>query len=476
MKREKIEALNERDLLYGIITSDRFCREICPVLEPRLLDVEYARIISSWVKDYYDKFKVAPQKDISKLYRSHVDDLNDDALKDNVLAFLDKLDRDYEDIESFNDEYAIQQTIGYLKKQSLKNLNLDIDSFLTTGDITKAEDAITKYKTIEKSTGEAVSIMNNVEAVVDSYSEEKGVLFTLPKAYGSVVGKIHREDFISFLAPMKRGKTWALIDVGVNAVSQGMKVLFVSLEMSESDVIKRYWMSLTGQLMEERNDIPYSYLEKDGDRYVLEEKTISRKKISIGDIAGKQKAMKRMFRGGDIRVLSVPAYSLTVDALETKIERLVQQEEFVPDVILIDYADIMMPSEKGEYRHQIDGIWKRLRSLAQKRKVALFTASQSGRASISKDVDSEDISEDIRKLAHVTSMVSINQSKDERKAGVVRLKQLAVREGEMEYRQAVCTQCLAIGRFVTDSCYDDEITLEVEDGEEETNINRRRRN
>lgn len=473
MRREKIDALNERDILYGLITSEKFCREICPILNPRFLEIDYARIVSGWIKDYYEKFKTCPERDVAKIYRSHLDEISDEGLRDNILTFLNKIDKDYDSIKSFNDDYALQQSILYLKKQSLKNLNADIDAFLTTGNIDKAEDAITKYKTVEKSAGEAVSLFQNTEVIVDSYSEEKGTLFTLPKAYGKVVGKIHREDFISFLAPMKRGKTFALIDIGVNAVSQGLKVLFVTLEMSETDMVKRFWTALTGQIGEDRDDIDYPYFVEDYGKWRVEHKTISRKAISVADIEKRQRSMKRMFRGGDIKVLSVPAYSLSPDQLDTKIERLIQQEEFIPDVIIVDYADIMMPSEKGEYRHQIDSIWKRLRALAQKRKAVVFTASQSGRSSIGRDVDSEDISEDIRKLAHVTSMVSLNQSADERKEGIIRLKQLAVREGEMEFRQAVCTQCLTIGRIITDSRFDDEVIMEDNKDDDSKDKNRK---
>ena len=475
MKREKINVLNERDILYGMITSEKFCREIAPIIEPRLLEIDYARIVAGWVKEYYEQYKTCPQKDMSKLYRAHGDEINDEALKDNILAFLNNLDKDYEAIKSFNDEYALQQSILYLKRQSLKNLVADVDAFLTAGNVTKAENAITKYNTIEKSTGEAVSLFHNAEAIVDSYSDEKGILFTLPGAYGAVVGKIHREDFISFLAPMKRGKSFALVDVGVNAVQQGLKVLFVSLEMSEADMIKRFWTSLTGQLTEDRNDIEYSYFADCGGKYSIENKTITRKAVSMSDVDKKQKQFKRMFRGGDVRVLAVPAYSLSTEGLDIKIERLIQQEEYVPDVVIIDYADIMLPSDKtNEYRHQLDGIWKRLRALAQKRKCVVFTASQSNRDGISKDLSLESTSEDIRKVAHVTSMVSINQTNKERQLGIVRFKQLAVREGEMEFRQAVCTQCLSIGRMVTDSHFEDEVIMpEPEDNEENHNTRRK---
>ena len=117
-----------------------------------------------------------------------------------------------------------------------------------------------------------------------------------------------------------------------------------------------------------------------------------------------------------------------------------------------------------------------------KRKAIVFTASQSGRASLSKNVESEDIAEDIRKLAHVTSMVSVNQTPKEKQEGYFRLKQLAVREGEQEFRQAVCLQCLNIGRMVLDSHFDNEVKIMKEnqspendsDDEDEEIINRKR--
>lgn len=465
MKREKLNVLSERDLLIGLITSEKFCREISPSLNPKLLEIEYARIVAGWIKEFYGNFKKAPGKDIIKLYRSKCKDISDEDLQENILTFVEKVCKDYDNLKNFNDEFALQQAILYLKSRSLKNLSEDIDAYLTSGEISKAENIITKYKGIEKSSGRTVSLLHNVEAVVNSFTQEDELLFRFPGAYGAIVGDVHREDFISYLAPMKRGKTWALMDAGVEAVKNSLKVLHVSLEMSELQMAKRYWTALSGQLYKDNDEINYSYFEKIEDAnsercWEIKHKTISRKAVSISDIEKKQKNLRRIFRGGDIRIFAVPAYSLTVESLEMELDRLCQQEKFISDVVIVDYADIMAPSEKGDYRNQIDGIWKRLRGLAQKWKCVVFTASQSGRASINKNADSKDIAEDIRKLAHITSMVSLNQTQEEKKYGLLRLKQLAIREGQQEFREAVCTQCLSIGRIVTDSRFDSEVVLD----------------
>ena len=467
MKRERLDTLNERDLLIGIIVSDKFCREIVPVLNPRLLEVEYVRIIAGWVKAFYAEYQQAPHRDIVKLCRSKCGEISDESLQDNVLSFLRKLDDDYETASQFNVDFALQEAVAYLKRLQLANLNADIESYLASGDVSKAENLIVKFRGVEKSSGKFVSVVSSPDAVVSAFADEEDSLFSFKGAYGAVVGDIHREDFISYLAPMKRGKTWILIDAGINGMMHGLKVVHVSLEMSESQVTKRYWTAMSGQLSKDKDDIDYPYFERDGERWTVSHKSISRRVVSVAEIEKRQKQMRRMFRGGDIRILAVPAYSLTVEALDVELDKLQQNENYIPDVIIVDYADIMMPSEKADYRNQLDGIWKRLRGMAQKRKAVVFTASQSGRASIGKNVDATDIAEDIRKLAHVTSMVSLNQTELEKKNGILRLKQLAVREGEQEFREAVCTQCLSIGRIITDSRFDNECDIELEEDDEE---------
>ena len=75
-------------MIIGLIISEKFCRELCPILNPRLLEIEYTRIVAGWIKDFYNNFKKAPQKDILKIYRAHCDEISDEDLQDNILSFL----------------------------------------------------------------------------------------------------------------------------------------------------------------------------------------------------------------------------------------------------------------------------------------------------------------------------------------------------------------------------------------------------
>ena len=95
MKREKIDLLNEKDILVGLIVSDEFCKEISPIIDIKDLQVDYSRVIVSWIKPYFEEFGKAPKTDILKLYRSHISEISNESLQNNILTFIEKLDEKY---------------------------------------------------------------------------------------------------------------------------------------------------------------------------------------------------------------------------------------------------------------------------------------------------------------------------------------------------------------------------------------------
>ena len=460
MKREKIDLLNEKDILVGLIVSDEFCKEISPIIDIKDLQVDYSRVIVSWIKPYFEEFGKAPKTDILKLYRSHISEISNESLQNNILTFIEKLDEKYN--SKRNDAYAIQEAIKYLKSRNLQNLSQDIEAYITSGDIDKAESLITRYRKVEKESGESVDLLNDADIVRESFTEEQDKLFSFNGAYGRLVGDIHREDFVAFLASMKVGKTFTLIDCGIEALKNGLNVVMFSLEMSRTNMIKRVWKSLSGQVTEDV-EITVPEFVQEGEKYRVEEKTVHKKASSILEVEKKQKSLKRLFRGGNLKIFAEPAYSMTVEKLETKLDDL-NHNSFIPDVIIIDYADIMLPSNSRlDYRNQLDDIWKRLRAMAQKRKCAVFTASQASRGAINKEATADMISEDIRKLAHVTSMVSISKDEYCKNHSLAMFSQLAVREGEPITERVIATQCLSLGRPVLDSHWKKDVIIDDSD-------------
>ena len=147
--------------------------------------------------------------------------------------------------------------------------------------------------------------------------------------------------------------------------------------------------------------------------------------------------------------------TLTVSEIRAICDRWERTDGFVPDVIVIDYADLLVAEKSKEFRHAQNEIWKNLRALSQKRKCLVVTATQADAKSYEKNLLSmSNYSEDKRKFAHVTAMFGLNQDRysREKKLGIMRINQLVLRSGEFDSTTTVTVlQSLNLGRPFLDS-------------------------
>ncbi len=443
----------ERALITNMIVNDRFCREIVPVFRPALLQTGYAREVSGWVLEYWGQYKKAPGRDIQNIYQHKRKSLRDDEEADNIAEFLRRLSAEYESKDVHNVDYAVQLAVHYLKTRSLEVLREQIDGALAEGNPLKGEQYLSTYTRVEPPMGEGVSVLRDPDKIITAFMEEEDVLFQFPGAFGEVAGWQCRGDFMSFLAPMKRGKTFMLWYTAEIAAHAGHRVVFFTLEMTERQMVRRAWQSLTGQPRKEVNVTIPSFQEEDGGRWGLLWKKEKRKAADLQSIEKFQKTLRRRFRTGDVKIVSLPAYSASVEDLSAHIDNMGYYDGYVPDVVIVDYADLVAPSRgfRGDYRHQLDDTWKKLRRMAQERNCLVVTASQAEKSSFNEDLTETHVAEDIRKLAHVTSMIGLNRTKAEEERGLMRVNQLAIRDGRRVIQQALLLQCLEIGRACLDS-------------------------
>ena len=174
-----------------------------------------------------------------------------------------------------------------------------------------------------------------------------------------------------------------------------------------------------------------------------------------------KKELRRFFQRYKRRfkLITYPPDLLTVSEIRNRLNDWERYDGFVPDVIAIDYADLLSADDgkANEFRHRQDHIWKNLRALSQERHALVVSATQAdaesykrGRLSIS------NFSEDKRKLAHVTAQYGLNQDPHgrEKKLGILRVNEIVVREGAFSSDNEVFVlQDLAAGRPFLESFY-----------------------
>jgi hypothetical protein len=167
-----------------------------------------------------------------------------------------------------------------------------------------------------------------------------------------------------------------------------------------------------------------------------------------------KKALRKFFRKyrRRFKLATYPAGILTVSEIRRALNDWERYDGFVPDLIVIDYADLLSADDGQvkEFRHRQDHIWKSLRALSQERHVLLITATQADADSYKRGkLSLSNFSEDKRKLAHVTAQYGLNQDPQgrEKKIGVMRINEIVVREGEFSADNEVfILQDLSSGR------------------------------
>jgi hypothetical protein len=480
MTRKKPTSDPERKFIINLITSDRFCKEITPLIRSQYFNTSYAREVSSWIIEYYQQFEKAPGKDIKSIYHSKRSAIQDEDTIDEVSTFLSSISKEYETYDINNIDYEIHAAILYLQLRSLECLSNTLIDAITDNEPSKGIQALSNFKRVEKPFGQGVSLLHDTQKIIDAHTESNDAIFTFPGAFGKVAGPQCRGDFLSFLAPMKRGKTWYLGYAAETAMIFSNKVIFFTLEMTENQMIRRMWRSLMGQPKRDKEiKIPYfieSESEVDDEKWVVEYKEEERKGINIEAIEDMQKKLRRKFRKGDIRIIALPSKSASVSDLNIHLDNMEHYENYIPDVIIIDYADLLIANKgfKGEYRHQLDDIWSGLRRMSEERNCLVVTASQTEKGTFKKDIDEGSAAEDIRKIAHITCGLALNQTKEEAEQGIIRVSQVVTREEERAFQQAIVLQCLDIGRPCLDSRLRNQVMLNKKINEENDDYSRKK--
>ena len=150
-----------------------------------------------------------------------------------------------------------------------------------------------------------------------------------------------------------------------------------------------------------------------------------------------------------------PNTTLNVATIQTTLNSW-ERDGWIPDAIFIDYADIMAPDNtRLEKREQIDDTWRRLRALSQKKHCLVVTASQSDTPAYNSNIITKsNFSGSKTKNAHVTGMVGLNQTPEEKALGITRLNWIVRREGA--FSETLCVHVagsLALANPAIRSCW-----------------------
>lgn len=513
LRRERVAHSDiEGDILTAMVTSTDFLNHTAGMYRKEYF-TDYARLVADWVVDYYTQYHQAPGRNIQSIYKVNKEQIKP-ALATNIETYLTNLNSKYEDLQEFNLPYMVDQAQGYYRKRGYALLFEHGQELMRAGYVEDAQQLLNKFTDVALSTSKWENPFdpNVISRHYHDKEENTNVVLHLRGALGQLAGPLERTWLVAFTGPMKRGKSFWQQEACFNGISQKKRVAYINLEMNPYGVRDREYRRLTGlpdepginiiplfdcacnQLgacpvpQKRTNTIPLYELppgvalqdvEEDlkpkyepGDDYGGYQVCTACRGDNTGNFITdvwythtehgevptsaliRQRAGQFIRQYGDrFRQLTYPAYSASLTDVNRDLDDLAYTEGFVPDMVVIDYADILAPSEQGlKGREVIDNIWKGMKRMAAERQALIVTGDQTTRQAINRQsIEQVDTSEDIRKLAHVDAKFSLNQTPTEKEYLCMRVGTLAHRHKKFTRGEVIVLQQLGIGQIYLDS-------------------------
>jgi len=468
VRRKRVDSAGERLILTGLITSKHFLAQAAGALETELTGTPPFVQIARWCLDYFNEYREAPKDHIESIFESWTEGRDEDDLSDAIGDLLEDLGEDQNG--NTNVPYLLDLLNAHLSKKRLDSLKNRLELTLGRGDHGEAEQSVLRYQSVKVGGAHGIDPFRDFLAWDRAFEDPAKPLISFGSGpAGRFLNQaLTRDSLIGIQGPEKRGKTWWCYEFVIRGLRNRLRVAFFQVgDMSEVQAMLRLGVRLAGRPLRKDDcgniDIPKKIkVRKETDpetgkvtlKPVLttDGKKCPRPLTKGAALRSLKKFMRSCGINKDSSYLKISIHansSINVRGIEAILERWELEEGFVPDMIVIDYADILAPEDQRlQGRDITNEQWKALRRLSQEKHALVIVPTQADAESYHRTTQSmSNFSEDKRKLSHVTGMLGLNQTEEEKDAGVMRLNWIVLRESYFNARHCLWVgQCLTLGR------------------------------
>ena len=344
------------------------------IFEPENFDRKL-QDVAKFITEYVNEYKVMPEPQIVNASCSV--DLNPVVLPKENYEWL------MNEFENFSRHKGLERAI-------LKSADL-----LEQGD----------YGPVEKLIKDAIQISLNKDMGTDYFEDPRARLESLKNSNGQIstgwpsvdkklYGGFNRGELNIWCAASGGGKSLFLANLGCNWALQGLNVLYLTFELSENLVAMRIDSMLTGV----------------GTREIFR---------NLDDVELKVKMLGK--QSGSVQIKYMPSGKNAND-IRAYLKEYQVKKGFKPDILLIDYLDLMMPMSikvspsdlfvKDKY------VSEELRNLAMETQAVVVTAAQLNRAAVEEiEFDHSHISGGLSKIQTADNVIGIFTSRAMKERG-----------------------------------------------------------
>jgi len=388
----------QQSLIKSIIEDKKYGETIIDVLESRYFENVSFKFIMENVKELFKTYNTIPNYD-TVAQKIMAEGGNDSTKHVDTLEAIKQLD--------VNTEYVQDTALNFCKQQNLKKKLKDVHNIIDNGEFesyNKIEEIIQKALQIGLINDDGTDVFEDIDLALEKDNR-------LPIATGIVgldnllEGGLGRGELGIVLAPTGTGKTTLLTKMANTAYNQGFNVLQVFFEDNPGNIKRKHYTIWSGVAPKDQPE-------------------------NVEEVKEKVKEAEVQSKGG-IKLLKLASDNVTISEIKNKVRKLIS-DGFKIDLLLIDYVDCISPerSVNGEEWKGEGSIMRSLESMTGEFDIAIWTATQGNRESISSEVvNSDQMGGSIKKaqIAHV--IVSIAKTLEQKENNLATLTLLKSRIG-----------------------------------------------
>lgn len=366
---------NERTeilILKSLCQSSDFLSKAFPYIKREYFQDYHERLVFEAIAELVTKYNCNPSTEMLLIHFYEKEALEDEQYK-SIKSIVELLS----DKVSNNQAWLMETSENWCKNQAF------IHAVTKAAEIATGDSKNLIKTDVPELFKEALSVSFD-QRIGHSYMEDSGERFAL---YGSeqdkfpcdidiinkaTHGGFFRKTLNVFMGTPGAGKSLVLCSLAAGFLSKGRNVVYITLELSESNVAKRIDSNLFNITM---HDLDTS--KKD-------------------DLKSKLERIKRTVIG-NLYIKEYPTSTANVNHFKQYLKELELKKNFKTDIIMIDYLNISrstrMKSSSDQYA-MVKSIAEEIRGLAVETNTIIFSATQTNRSGFDDmEVDMDNVSE-----------------------------------------------------------------------------------
>lgn len=430
----------QQSLIKAVIEDKKFGERIIDFLDSKYFDNNSFRYIMENIKELYQVYNKLP--DYHTLSQKVMVESSN---KDNNRVHLDTLQAIKDDDKDTS--YVKDTALNFCKQQNLKRELKTVQTIIENGEF----ESYNKIETIIKT---ALSVGVDTDEAVDVFHDIDGALeenFRLPIPTGIsgvdnlLKGGLGRGELGVVLAPTGTGKTTLLTKFANTAYNQGLNVVQIFFEDNPGNIKRKHYTIWTGIAPDDQPSNATEVKEK------------------VKEVQERS--------SGTLKLLKHASDDITVTQIKNMVRKMIS-DGFKIDLLIIDYVDCISPerSTNGDEWKGEGSIMRSLESMTTEFNIAIWTATQGNRDSISSEVVTGDqMGGSIKKaqIAHV--ILSIGKTLEQKEQNLGTLSLLKSRIGK---DGVVFNNCLFNNEYLIIDTDSQSTLLGHEQEKVERNVNR----